>query len=257
MEYSMSSNSFQNALREQTSVLAPLERAALRGLARRMPQWVNSDHLSVLGLVAMFLAGVFYAASGRNPLMLHLVNLCIFLNWFGDSLDGTLARFRDRQRPRYGFYVDHIIDTFGTMFLIVGLAFSGYLTERVAAVTLIVFLMLAINSYLAAYTLGIFKISHGKLGPTEIRLVLIIGNLVLLHSAHTRIFGYRFLLFDVGGAVSIVIMGSMLVFSSIKNTHSLYQLERLPKLGGRKVENREIRREMLESLPIAPTGSEG
>jgi len=224
----MSSNNFRDAKREQTSILAPLERAALRGLARRMPARVNSDHLSLLGLVAMFLAGVFYAASGRNPLLLHLVNLCIFLNWFGDSLDGTLARYRDRLRPRYGFYVDHIIDTFGTMFLIFGLAASGYMTERIAAATLVVFLMLAINSYLTAHALGIFKISHGKLGPTEIRLVLMIGNLFLLHSAHARIFGHRFLLFDVGGVVGIIIMGSMLVISSIRNTHALYQLERLP-----------------------------
>jgi|SRR5882672_7484516 len=224
----MKNSSFQDARREQTSVLAPLERAILRELARRMPQWVNSDHLSLLGLVAMFLAGVFYAVSGRNPLMLHVVNVCIFLNWFGDSLDGTLARYRDRQRPRYGFYVDHIIDTFGTMFLIFGLVLSGYMTERVAAATLIVFFMLAINSYLAAYALGIFKISHGKLGPTEMRLVLIIGNLALLHSAHTRIFGHRFLLFDVGGVVGLVVMGLILIVSSIQNTHALYRLERLP-----------------------------
>jgi archaetidylinositol phosphate synthase len=227
MEKSMT-KSFQDAKREQTSILAPLERAALRGLARRMPRWVNSDHLSLLGLVAMFMAGVCYAASGQNPLMLHLVNLFIFLNWFGDSLDGTLARYRDRQRPRYGFYVDHIIDTFGALFFIFGLALSGFMSERVAAALLIVFLMLAINSYLAAYALGIFKISQWKLGPTEMRLVLIIGNLYLLHSSHTHLFGRRFLLFDVGGVVSIIAMATMLVFSSIKNTHALYQLERLP-----------------------------
>jgi archaetidylinositol phosphate synthase len=220
--------SFADARREQTSVLAPLERAALRELARRMPAWVNSDHLSLLGLVAMLLAGVFYAASARNPLCLHLVNLCIFLNWFGDSLDGTLARYRDRQRPRYGFYVDHIIDTFGTTFLILGLALSGYMSERVAAAALVVFLMLAINSYLAAYALGVFKISHGKMGPTEIRLLIIVGNLFLLHSAHTRILGHRFLLFDVAGVVSVVGMGAILIFSSIKNTHTLYEIERLP-----------------------------
>jgi hypothetical protein len=220
--------SFQDAKREQTSILAPLERAALRALARRMPRRINSDHLSLLGLVAMFMAGVCYAASGQNPLMLHLVNLFIFLNWFGDSLDGTLARYRDRQRPRYGFYVDHIIDTFGALFFIFGLALSGFMSERVAAALLIVFLMLAINSYLAAYALGIFKISQWKLGPTEMRLVLIIGNLYLLHSSHTHLFGHRFLLFDVGGVVAIIAMGVMLVFSSIKNTHALYQLERLP-----------------------------
>lgn len=249
----MKNSSFQDAKREQTSVLAPLERAALLGLARRMPKWVNSDHLSLLGLVAMVLAGLFYALSGQNPLLLHLVNLCIFLNWFGDSLDGTLARYRDRLRPRYGFYVDHIIDTFGTMFLILGLALSGYMTERVAAALLIVFLMLAIDSYLTAHARGIFKISHGKLGPTEIRVVLIIGNLFLLHTAHTRIFGHRFLLFDVGGVAGIVVMASMLIFSSIKNTHALYQLERLPKVRGQRS---EVRGQMLESLPIAQISSE-
>ncbi len=225
----MSTNSFKDARREQTSILAPLERAALRGLARRMPQWVNSDHLSLLGLVAMFVAGICYAASGRSPLILHLVNLCIFLNWFGDSLDGTVARYRNRQRPRYGFYVDHIIDTFGTMFLIFGLAISGYMTERVAAVVLVVFLMLAINSYLAAYALRIFKISQGKMGPTEIRLLLIIGNLFLIRSPHSKIFGHTYLLFDVGGVISAVAMAAILVYSSIKNTHTLYELERLPE----------------------------
>lgn len=221
--------SFQDARREQTSILAPLERAALRAMARRMPRWVNSDHLSLLGLLAMFMAGLCYAASGRNPLMLHLVNLFIFLNWFGDSLDGTLARYRDRQRPRYGFYVDHIIDTFGALFFIFGLALSGFMSERVAGALLVVFFMLAINSYLAAYALGVFKISQWKLGPTEMRLVLIIGNLYLLHSSHTHLFGRRFLLFDVGGVVSIIAMATMLIFSSIKNTHALYQLERLPE----------------------------
>src|SRR6267143_1456318 len=225
-EYLMENN-FQDARREQTSILAPLERAALRGLARRMPGWVNSDHLSLLGLVAMFMAGVCYAASGQNPLMLHLVNVFIFLNWFGDSLDGTLARYRDRQRPRYGFYVDHIIDTFGALFLLFGLALSGYMSERVAAAVLIVFFMLAINSYLAAYALGVFKLSQWKLGPTEMRLLLMIGNVFLIY--HPRVYHRRYLLFDVGGVVAIVGMSLILVVLSIQHTHALYKLERLPK----------------------------
>lgn len=244
----MSSKTFKDAERQQTSILAPLERAALRWFSERMPARVNSDHLSLLGFVAMFLAGVFYAASGRSPALLHVVNICIFINWFGDSLDGTLARYRNCQRPRYGFYVDHIIDTFGTTFVIVGLAISGYISERVAAGSLIVFLMLAINSYLAAYSLSIFKISHGKLGPTEIRLVLILGNLVLLNSPYTRIFGHRFLLFDVGGIVSIVGMGLMLVFSSIKNTHALYKLEPIPALAG------PVTKQIVESHPAEGAG---
>jgi archaetidylinositol phosphate synthase len=230
MERSSKTVEFKDAKREQTSVLAPLERAALRGLARRMPAWVNSDHLSLLGLVSMLLAGLGYALSRQNPLMLHVVNLFIFLNWFGDSLDGTLARYRDRQRPRYGFYVDHIIDTFGTLFLILGLALSGYMTERVAAALLIVFLMLAINSYLAAYSLGIFKISQWKMGPTEMRLLLIIGNVFLIYRPHARIFGHRYLLYDIGGVIAIGGMALILVVSSIQNTHALYELERLPVL---------------------------
>src|SRR3984893_10649766 len=222
----MINSSFKDAKREQTSVLAPLERAALRGLARRMPACVNSDHLSLLGLVSMFLAGVGYALSRQNPLMLHVVNLFIFLNWFGDSLDGTLARYRDRQRPRYGFYVDHIIDTFGILFLIFGLALSGYMTERVAAALLIVFLMLAINSYLTAYALGVFKISQWKMGPTEMRLLLMVGNVFLIYRPYTKIFHHRYLLYDVGGVVSIISMGFILVFLSIQNTHTLYEMER-------------------------------
>src|SRR6266436_7780873 len=177
----MQLTSFSNARREQTSVLAPLEQATLTGLAKRMPAWINSDHLTMLGFVAMFLAGVFYTASRWNPRMLLLVNVCLALNWFGNSLDVTLARYRNRQRPRYGFYVDHIIDTFGALFILFGLSLSGYMSERVAAALLIVFFMLAINTYLTTYTLGVFRISQWKMGPTEMRLILMIGNAYLLH----------------------------------------------------------------------------
>jgi phosphatidylglycerophosphate synthase len=229
MELAIKTKTFRDAEREQTSILAPLERAALRGFARRMPSWVNSDHLSILGLVGMFGAGACYALSKHNPLMLHLVNLFIFLNWFGDSLDGTLARYRNRQRPRYGFYVDHIIDAFGAVFLILGLALSGYMSERVAAGLLVAFFMLAINSYLAAYALGVFKISQWKMGPTEMRLLLMIGNVFLIYHPHAHVFHKVYLLYDVGGVVAIIGMIFILVVLSIQNTHTLYNLERLPK----------------------------
>ena len=223
----MSTNSFKDAKREQTSVLAPLERVALRVLARSMPAFVNSDHLSLLGLVSMFLAGLGYALSRQNPMMLHLVNLFIFLNWFGDSLDGTLARYRNRQRPRYGFYLDHIIDTYGALFLLFGLALSGYMSQRVAGGLLIAYFMLAINSYLAAYSLRLFKISQWKMGPTEMRLLLMIGNVFLIY--HPRAYHRRYLLYDVGGVIAITGMAFILVVLSIQHTHALYKLERLPK----------------------------
>src|SRR5438132_2536489 len=213
MEIAIKTKTFRDAAREQTSILAPLERAALRGLARRMPAWVNSDHLSVLGLIGMIGAGACYALSKHNPLMLHLVNVFIFLNWFGDSLDGTLARYRDRQRPRYGFYVDHIIDTFGALFLLFGLALSGYMSERVAGGLLIVYFMVAINSYLAAYSLGLFKISQWKMGPTEMRLLLMIGNVFLIY--HPRAYHRRYLLYDLGGVIAIIVMAFILMVLSI------------------------------------------
>ncbi len=226
-ELVLKTKTFRDATREQTSILAPLERAALQWLARHMPAKINSDHLSLLGLAGMFGAGVCYALSKQNPLLLHLVNVCIFLNWFGDSLDGTVARFRNCQRPRYGFYVDHIIDMFGAVFLIGGLALSGYMSERVAAGVLIVFFMLAINSYLAAYSLGVFKLSQWKMGPTEMRLLLMIGNVFLIY--HPRAMHQRYLLFDVGGVVAIIGMSIILTFLCIQHTYTLYQTERLPK----------------------------
>ena len=227
VEFAIKSRTFRDADREQTSILAPLERAALAWFARHMPACVNSDHLSLVGLAGMLGAGAFYAASKQNPMMLHAVNVCIFLNWFGDSLDGTLARHRNRQRPRYGFYVDHIIDMFGAMFLILGLALSGYMSERVAAAVLISFLMLAINSYLAAYAIGVFKLSQWKMGPTEMRLLLMIGNVFLIY--HPRAYHRRYLLFDVGGVVAVIGMLIILIVLSIQNTHALYHMERLPR----------------------------
>src|SRR5450631_270629 len=122
--------SFHHATRIQDSVTSGPERRALHWLAARMPAAINSDHLTVVGFVAMFLAGCSYAAARWNPAGLLLATLCLVINWFGDSLDGTLARFRNRQRPRYGFYVDHMIDTFGGLFLMSGLAISGFIDWR-------------------------------------------------------------------------------------------------------------------------------
>jgi phosphatidylglycerophosphate synthase len=218
---------FEDAAREQLGLLASAERRALHWLARRTPPWVNSDHLTLLGFSAMFLAGLFYYFSRWNPLFLLVVNGWLTVNWLGDSLDGTLARYRKKQRPRYGFYVDHMVDTCGALFLISGLAVSNYMSGKVAYATLLVFFMLSINVYLGAYTLGKFKISFGKLSPTELRLALVIGNPVLLYRPKIRILGQSHLLFDVGGAVSIAVMSVILISSVIQNTRALYRLERV------------------------------
>src|SRR4029453_13284989 len=125
---------FKDATRELTSVLAPVEKRCLIWLAHRMPGFVNSDHLTLLALVAMAAAGLSYWLSARTPIGLVLVNVSLALNWFGDSLDGALARVRQQQRPRYGFYVDHVVDAFGAAFLFGGLALSGYMHPYIALV---------------------------------------------------------------------------------------------------------------------------
>src|SRR6202521_5503303 len=170
---------FKNATRLQNSFTAAIERKALLWLAARLPVSINSDHLTLLGFVAMFLAGCSYALARWNPWGLLLATLCLALNWFGDSLDGTLARVRNRQRPRYGFYVDHIIDSFGALFLMGGLALSTYIDWRIAAAMLTAFLLLSIETYLATYTLGTFRLSFALFGPTEIRILIALGNAAL------------------------------------------------------------------------------
>ncbi len=218
---------FEEAQRELRSLTAAVEKKALIWLAQRMPPWVNSDHLTALGLLAMLLAGAFYAGSGRRPWLLHLVNLSLAVNWFGDSLDGTLARVRNRTRPRYGFYVDHLVDAFGALFLLVGLALSGLMSERVALALLIVYYLLSINIYLATYALGVFKISYGVLGGTELRILLILGNLLVLRLPYVTIAGEPYRLFDVAGGLSAVILAFVTLRSAIQVTRRLYETERL------------------------------
>jgi archaetidylinositol phosphate synthase len=221
------SAAFKDAERHQLSLLAKAEKKSLLWFAARMPAWVNSDHLTLLGFLAQCLAGICYALSSHNPAWLFAVSLLIIMNWFGDSLDGTLARHRNRQRPRYGFYVDHICDTFGGLFLMGGLSFSGFMTPGIAWGMLIAFYIISIQTYLATYSLGRFQLSHGLFGPTEIRVLLIIGNFALLKFKRVHLGGQDFFLFDIGGGIAILGMLGMAAWASVKNTKILYELERL------------------------------
>jgi archaetidylinositol phosphate synthase len=216
---------FQNALRLQESFTAAAERKALAWLAARLPARINSDHLTLLGFVAMFLAGASYAFARTNRAGLILATFFLAVNWFGDSLDGTVARLRNRQRPRYGFYVDHMIDTFGGFFLMGGLTISCFIDWRIALGMFVVFLMLSVEVYLATYTLGIFQLSFAKFGPTEIRILLALGNVALWFHADARVFGSSYRLFDLGGIIAIVGMSIMLIASTIVNTVKLYRAE--------------------------------
>src|ERR1700692_1317803 len=218
---------FVPATRLQRSFLADAEKIALPWLAERTPSWINSDHLTLLGFGSQCLAGVCYALArwNRYPLLLGIFFLA--LNWLGDSLDGTLARVRNCQRPRYGFYVDHVVDTFAAFFLMGGLALSGYMNPAIAFGLLVVFLMLSIEAYLATYALGEFQLSYWKFGPTEIRLLLAAGNVALMHWPTVKLAGMPWSLLDVGGVVGMAGMSLMLVTSAAKHTAKLYREERI------------------------------
>lgn len=218
---------FTSAVRIQESFLAGAERRTLLWLAQRMPAGINSDHLTILGFVSQCMAGICYALARWNADILLLGMLCLALNWFGDSLDGTVARVRNRQRPRYGFYVDHMADTIAAFFLMGGLALSGYVHPGIAFGMLVAFLMLSTESYLATHTLGQFQLSYWKFGPTEIRILLAVGNLALLKHSMIQVFGRRCLLFDLGGAIAIAGMGLMLIVAAIRHTARLYREERI------------------------------
>lgn len=218
---------FKSAPRIQESILAGIERKVLFWLAEHTPEWVNSDHLTLIGFFGQMMAGVSYVIARWHRWGLVMATLFLALNWFGDSLDGTLARFRQKQRPRYGFYVDHIIDTFAAFAMMGGLACSGYVHPYIALGMLIVFLMLSIEVYLTTYTIGKFQLSYWKFGPTEIRILLGLGNIVLLYRPMVHIFGLHHRLFDVGGVIAIAGMAIMLVVSTIRHTAQLYREERI------------------------------
>jgi hypothetical protein len=174
-------------------------------------------------------AGLSYCYAAANPLGLLFVIGFLALNWLGDSLDGTLARVRNKLRPRYGFYVDHIVDAFGAVFLFGGRALSGFMSPTVAACLLIAYLVLMIDVFLATYTLGTFEISFLKFGPTELRILLAIGYLALyVRGPDANFWGTHFLLFDVGGVIGTAAIILVLLVSVIRRTRTLYRLETLP-----------------------------
>jgi archaetidylinositol phosphate synthase len=217
---------FRQAERIQQTVSAAHEKRLLVWMAERTPAWINSDHLTSLGFAAQLLTGAAYAMSGSSRAWLVAAIAFLALNWLGDSLDGTLARVRQHQRPRYGFYVDHILDSIGSVALMGGLALSGFMSPLIAVGLLVLFLLLSIQSYLATYTLGEFRMSFWSFGPTELRLLLVAGNLALFRVQ--TVFHGHYKLFDFGGAIGIIAMTAMLLFHVGQNIARLYNEERLP-----------------------------
>jgi archaetidylinositol phosphate synthase len=223
----MSTSDFRPAERVNRGLVSVIEQRVLIGLARRLPDAVKPDHLTALGFGALLAVGFSYWYARYSSVGLWLVILFLALNWFGDSLDGTLARARGKQRPRYGFYVDHVLDACGSVFLFAGLALSGYMSERIAVGLLVAYFLVSIEVYLATYAVGRFHLSFAAFGPTELRLLLMAGNLALLRTPYATLGGKQYLLFDVGGTLGIAGMGVALVWSIVKHAGQLYRAERV------------------------------
>jgi len=214
-------------VRYHHSLLAAPEKRLLIRIAGRLPAWLNSDHLTLLGLVSMMGVGLSFWFAGRAPAIgLPLVVVCLALNWFGDSLDGTVARVRDQQRPRYGFYVDHVIDMIGTGFMLGGLAASGFMRPMIALVTLTGWLLVNAESFLATHSRGMFRMSFGWFGPTELRILIAAGALALLRVPTVSIFGQGpFNPFDIAGVAATTGLVISFVSASARNTIVLYREE--------------------------------
>lgn len=209
-------------IRQNTGLLAAVETRTLRWIARRLPSRVNSDHLSALGLGAMAAAGLSFAAFPFSSWAVVGVIVALVANWFGDSLDGTVARVRQQQRPKYGFYVDHMIDLAGTTFLLAGLACSGLMSPLTAALALAGFLLVSAETYLATHASGVFRMSFLGFGPTELRILIAIGALKAATDPWISLGALGSIrLFDLGGAIAAAGMAFVFVVSAIRNTLAL------------------------------------
>jgi archaetidylinositol phosphate synthase len=214
-------------VRQNTSVLAAAEKRALIWMAERLPRWINSDHLSALGLISMAGAGLAFWLTASDPIAgASLVVLCLILNWFGDSLDGTVARVRDQQRPRYGYYVDHVIDLAGTAMLFAGLAVSGYMTPAIAVLVVAAYYLVSAETFLATHSRGVFKMAFLGVGPTELRVLLAAGALALINTPMVAPFGIEPVrLWDLGGVIGSGGMAAAFIASSLRNGKALYAEE--------------------------------
>jgi phosphatidylglycerophosphate synthase len=214
--------------REHRSVLASVETRLLRAIARRLPPWLSSDQLTLVGLLSMPVAGFAFAGIATSPWSPPLLALALVANWFGDSLDGTLARVRGTQRPRYGYYVDHVIDLAGTAALVGGMAASGLMHPSIALALLAAFFLVSAETYLATHSTGLFRLSFAAIGPTELRILIAVGGFYVAAHPWVDVAGLRLRLLDVSGVIGAAGLAVAFVVSAIRNTHALYQLEPLP-----------------------------
>jgi phosphatidylglycerophosphate synthase len=215
------------ATREMRFLLAGPERRVLHALAARIPRTIRSNHLTALGMVGSAGAGTAYALSSFDPAWLWVASLMLVVNWLGDSLDGTLARVRGTQRPKYGYYLDHVVDAFSTAVIGVGIGLSPYVNIGLALGLVVVYLALSINVYLESTVFGVFKISYGGIGPTEVRLLLILLNTIVALAALLKLRGPWSLGLVANWTLAILLAGMVALFVGrfARNLHRLAKLE--------------------------------
>ena len=215
------------ATREPSFLLAKPEKRLLQAIARRLPHWVLPNDLTALGVIASVGIAVAYALSGAGSGWLWAASALLVVHWLGDSLDGTLARVRGIGRPRYGYYLDHLVDGIATAMIGIGLGLSPYMALSVGAILVVAYLVLSINVYLESQALGRFSIGYGKLGPTEARILLIGLNTALALGLNLQptIAGLGVTVLDVVGiALALGMLGALAVRAR-GNLRALAQLE--------------------------------
>jgi phosphatidylglycerophosphate synthase len=211
------------APRQKTFLLARPETRVLEWIARRLPRWVMPDHLTALGVLAAIGIAAAYALSNGDPGWLWVASGLLVVHWLGDSLDGTLARVRRSERPRYGYYLDHLVDAIATALIGIGLGLSPYMLLATAMVIVIAYLVLSINTYLETKVFGVFSLGYGRLGPTEARVGLIVVNAVMALGFAPVVVGMSALDFVVLGVAALMTGG--LVVRARWNLRTLARLE--------------------------------
>jgi phosphatidylglycerophosphate synthase len=206
-------------------LLGPLERPALQWLAAHMPAWMTPDILTGIGTLGAVIIFFSYWLSNEFPALLWVASLGFVINWFGDSLDGTLARYRKIERPKYGFFVDHTVDSFNEILIVIGLGLSPYVTFGVACLALIGYLLMSILIYIRTYVHGVFQISYGKFGPTEVRVFLILLNTVMFFLGSPQVdlpLGLN-TIYDIPVAIIAFVLVALYVGGSIRGAVELAQ----------------------------------
>ncbi|HLA25943.1 MAG TPA: CDP-alcohol phosphatidyltransferase family protein [Patescibacteria group bacterium] len=216
-----------NIIREHASLTYQPEKRALQAIARHLPLWATPDFLTGVGIVGALIIGASYLLSKNQPLFLLVAAGGWVIHWFGDSLDGTVARVRGIERPRYGHYLDHFVDSLVTLFIVLCFAFSGYGRPFIWILVLIGYYLISIHSYLLTAVIGRLKLSYGLLGPTEMRIIFIFFSVFLFFSnSEFEILGINFTIADILGIGFFILFLVLFIFNGIKTARELNALDK-------------------------------